>query len=391
MSLDIIHVDMDAFFASVEQLDNPVYRGKPVIVGGSGSEKRGVVSAASYEARKYGIHSAMPLVQARRLCPDGVFLPVRGERYSEVSEKILKIFKRYTPRLEKVSIDEAFLDLKGCHRLFGSSIEIGKKIKQDITDEIGINASVGIAPNKFLAKLASDMEKPDGFVVIEEDEILEILAPLPVKKIWGVGDKTAEKLINCGIETIGELREIPRKELAELFGKKGNDLFFLSRGIDNRPVEVGEDTSSISHERTFSTSLTKDDEIYAALMDMSEMVTRRLREKELKGRTVFIKVRYDNFDTLTRSHTLNEKIFTAESLYNTGKKLLKKYSLLKKPVRLLGIGISNLTASQNTQLSLFCDKRKDERLTGTIDSINDKFGEKTIFRAKNLIEVQDDK
>lgn len=386
MSLNIVHVDMDAFFASVEQLDNPELRGKPVIVGGSGDgDSRGVVSAASYEAREYGVHSAMPLVEARGLCPRGHFVPVRGERYSEVSSQVFDIFYEYTPRLEKISIDEAFLDVQGCHQLFGSSREIGRKIKEEIKERIGITASVGIAPNKFLAKLASDMDKPDGFVVIEEDEIENVLSPLPVEDIWGVGEKTASRFQELGIETIEDLWQLSEKDLVSLFGKKGKDLYYLSRGIDNRQVEVEEDVASISHERTFAASLTGDDEIFAALMEMSERVVRRMRQKNLRGRTVFIKIRYDDFETLTRSLTLDNLISRADTLYGTGKKLLKKYSLLKRPVRLLGIGISNLSEGNNIQLSLFEDREKDERLTGAIDVIKDKFGEDSIFRAKKLM------
>ncbi|MFW5995692.1 MAG: DNA polymerase IV [Halanaerobiaceae bacterium] len=389
MPLNIVHVDMDAFFASVEQLDNPELQGKPVIVGGSGNgDSRGVVSAASYEARKYGVHSAMPLVEARRLCPEGHFVPVRGDRYSEVSRQVFDIFYEYTPRLEKISIDEAFLDLQGCHQLFGSSREIGKKIRNEIKERIGITASVGIAPNKFLAKLASDMDKPDGFVVIEEEKIKDVLAPLPVDDIWGVGEKTFSRFQELGIKTIEDLWQLSEEELVSLFGKKGKKLFYLSRGIDDRRVEVEEDTVSISHERTFASSLTDDDEISAALMEMSERVVRRMRKKGLRGRTVFIKIRYDDFETLTRSLTQDRLISRADILYETGKTLLKKYSLLKRPVRLLGIGLSNLSGDKNVQLSLFEDKEKDERLTGAIDVIKDKFGENSIFRARKLLDTE---
>ncbi|MFW6238102.1 MAG: DNA polymerase Y family protein, partial [Halanaerobiales bacterium] len=240
-------------------------------------------------------------------------------------------------------------------------------------------------PNKFLAKLASDMDKPDGFVVIEEDEIENVLSPLPVEDIWGVGEKTASRFQELGIETIEDLWQLSEKDLVSLFGKKGKDLYYLSRGIDNRQVEVEEDVASISHERTFAASLTGDDEIFAALMEMSERVVRRMRQKNLRGRTVFIKIRYDDFETLTRSLTLDNLISRADTLYGTGKKLLKKYSLLKRPVRLLGIGISNLSEGNNIQLSLFEDREKDERLTGAIDVIKDKFGEDSIFRAKKLM------
>lgn len=383
MSLNIMHVDMDAFFAAVEQNDRPELKGKPVIVGGS-LDKRGVVSTASYEARIYGVHSAMPIAEARRLCPDGIFLPGRYERYSEISEKIFNIFLKYTPLVERVSIDEAFLDLTGCHRLFGSSIEIGKKIKEDIYNELGLTASVGLATNKFLAKLASDMDKPDGFFIIEEDRVDKILEPLPVKKIWGVGKKAEEALKKRGIFTIGDLKKLSLNDLELLFGKPGVQLYYLSRGIDNRRVEVETEVKSVSHEETFSEDISDHNQILASLMGMSAKVSRRLRKQGFEGNTIFIKIRYSDFSTYTRRITINVPTDSTDKIYSTGCQLLMRENLLRKPVRLLGIGVSSLSRTSTRQLSLFSDNEKEEKLKKTIDILKDKYGENSIRRARTL-------
>lgn len=382
MALEIMHIDMDAFFAAVEQLDNPILRGKPVIVGGLG--QRGVVSTASYEARKYGIHSAMSMVEARRLCPEGIFVQGRHKRYGEISRKIFEIFTTYTPIVEKVSIDEAFLDIRGCHRLFGDSVTIGKKIKQEIKEKIGLTASVGLAPNKFLAKLASDMDKPDGFFIIEENRINEILEPLPVNKIWGVGKKTAAILKNRGITTIGQLKKLSSSELEAIFGKTGTQLYYLSRGIDNRSVSQDDEMKSISHEETFSQDLVDKELIYNGLLEMAERVSRRMRKNGYKGNTIFIKLRYGDFTTLTRRTTLPGAINDTDSIYQTARDLLDRNKLLRKPIRLLGVGVSNLKEYEGTQLSLFSDKITREELTRTIDQIKDRFGDGSITRARNL-------
>ncbi len=383
--LDIMHIDMDAFFAAIEQIDNPELRGKPVIVGGTSLNERGVVATASYEARRYGVHSAMPITEARNLCPDGIYLPVRKERYHKMSEKIYDIFCRFTPQIERISIDEAFLDLKGCHRLFGSSEEIGNKIKKLIKEETKLIASVGIAPNKFLAKLASDLEKPDGFVVIKREEIKEFLETLPISKLWGVGKKTEKILLNRGIKTVGMLKKFSRLDLKSLLGKMGEKLYFLARGIDKREVEIEQDTKSVSHEKTFVHNLSDEKTILSVLLVLSERVSRRLRLKGLLGKTVFLKVRYQDFTTLTRRITGIENINSTEKLYRVGKKLSKEHNLFKKPLRLLGIGVSNLTAKENKQLSLFSSNTSCKELISTIDNIKDRFGDDSIQRARNLI------
>lgn len=384
MALEIMHVDMDAFFAAIEQLDNPALVGQPVIVGGINLDNRGVVSTASYEARQYGVHSAMPITEAKRLCPHGIYLPGRGNRYQELSAQIFSILLSYTPCLEKISIDEAFLDLSGCHRLFGDSIEIGHQIKMVIQQKLGLIASIGLSINKFLAKLASDLDKPDGFMVIKEEEINQVLEPLPIGKLWGVGRKTEEILNDLGINTIGKLKKLNQDELVAIFGKMGLQLYQLARGLDERSVEPEYAAKSISHEETFAISLSNKNELMACLMEMSAKVARRLRQKDLRGSTVFIKIRYDDFTTLTRRITLGSSTNSTDTIYQTGKRLLEKEPLLTRPVRLLGIGIGNFSKGAQTQLSLFSNKLKEYDLNKAIDRIKDRYGERGIIRARNL-------
>jgi DNA polymerase-4 len=385
VELNTMHIDMDAFFASVEQEDNPKLKGKPVIIGGVYLSDRGVVSTASYEARKFGIHSAMAIIKAKQLCPQGIYLQGRHERYNEISQQIFAIFRSYTPIVEKLSIDEAFLDLTGCHKLFGNSREIGKLIKKEIKTKTGLVASVGIAPNKFLAKLASTLDKPNGFVVIRKDEIEEIIDPLPINKMWGVGEKTEKKLKDIGIKTIGMIKNLSLNDLTNLFGKFGHKLYYLSRGIDQRDVTVNNETKSISQEKTFSSNLTENKKIYSVLMKMVEQVIRRLRKKKLRGSTIFIKVRYDDFSTITRRKTLKRTVNRTEDVYSTAKKLLYNNKLLRKPIRLLGVGVSNLTENTSQQMSLFRKDDNVERLNATIEGIKDRFGENSLKRGIELI------
>jgi len=382
--LNILHVDMDAFFAAVEQRDNPELIGKAVIIGGVELDRRGVVSTASYEARKYGVYSAMTIARAKKLCPHGIYLPGRHDRYQEFSKKIIEILYEFTPRVEQVSIDEAFLDLKGCHRLFGTSREIGEKIKMRINEKTNLKASVGIASNKFLAKLASDLDKPDGFTVIERNRVNQILDPLPVKKIWGVGQKTEKIIKRKGIRTIKDLKSLSKKELIAYFGKSGKRLFYLARGIDNRELEMTDTVKSISHEETFRESISAKNDIFSVLFDLSERVARRLRKQNLVGQTVFVKIRYNNFKTLTRRLSLAYPVNSSNEIYKIGRELLIKDSLLEKPVRLLGIGIGKLSYGKNVQVSLFGKKDLNE-LNKAIDNIKDKYGEKSIRHARTLI------
>ena len=294
---------MDAFYASVEVMDNPALAGRPVIVGGT-PEGRGVVSAASYEARKFGVHSAMSAWRATKLCPDGVFVRPRMSRYVEVSHQIKAVFRDYTPLVEPISLDEAFLDVTGSRRLFGSAVEIGRGIKRRIRDEVGLVASVGVAPNKYLAKLASDLDKPDGFVVVTRENVEELLADLPVRRLWGVGKQTQKLLARKGIQTIRDITATPIEELEARIGVLAVRLKNLALGVDDRPVVADWEARSISNERTFAEDIGNAGELREIADVLSEMVARRLRKSGLLAQTVTIKARYSDFTTMTRSVTL---------------------------------------------------------------------------------------
>ena len=389
-NLNIIHIDMDAFFASVEQLDNPELKGKAVIVGGVGLDNRGVVSTASYEARKYGVHSAMPIAKAKKLCPNAVYLPGRRARYNELSDQIFNILLEFTPQVEKLSIDEAFLNVKGCHRLYGRSKEIGKQIKKRIKEKTGLVCSIGVARNKFLAKIGSDLDKPDGLVVIKNNEIAEVLDPLSVKKIPGVGKRTAQKLNEIGIFKIGQLKKMEYNELEHLFGKHGRLLYNLIRGIDDREVSVNSETKSISNETTFQNDIKDLDLLLKHLLELSQKVTRRIRKKKLIGNTIFIKVKDNKFNVKTKRITIKKYIDSTDDLYKYGKKLLEKVER-KNPIRLIGIGIASLKEKNKEQLSLFASSDDKSEFNIVIDSIKDKFGNKSIRRARDLLEVDKNK
>ncbi len=383
MTRKIIHVDMDAFFASVEQRDNPEFIGKPVIVGANHflGRGRGVVSAASYEARKFGIHSAQPISQAYRLCPNGIFLPVRGRRYQQVSRKIMAIFRQYTPLVEPISLDEAFLDMTGTERLLGNIEEVGRRIKEQIWEEERLTASVGIGPNKLIAKIASDLKKPDGFVVVKDDEVEEFLNPLPVGKLWGIGEKTEEKLSELGIYTIGQLAALPEETLQSLFGKMGLVLYQHARGIDNDPVMPFRKIKSISNETTFEKDVIDINVIRETLLALSDKVGYRLRQQELLGKTVILKVRFSDFSTLVRHSTLPRPIFMSEKIYAEIFNLLEALNISFQPVRLLGVGITQLSSANEHQMSLFEDNDgKRKRVTEAVDQLKSKFGEKVIGR-----------
>ena len=323
----ILHIDMDAFYASIEQRDNPSLKGQPVIVGGD-AEKRGVVSAASYEARTFGVHSAMPASQARRLCPHGVFLPVRMDRYREVSGQIFAVFQEYTPLIEPLSLDESFLDVTGCESLFGPAPEIAKAIKRKILARTGLTASAGIAPNKFLAKIASDWKKPDGLVEIKPDEVGAFLENLPVSKLWGVGKSTEEILKGMGILRAGQLAQYPPEGIEKKLGKFGLELLALARGEDDRPVVPHEEAKSLSQEQTFTPDLQERQVMEQILLDQAEQVGWELRKQKLKGLTVHLKVRYPDFTLITRSQTLSLPTDAGMEIYRTAVKLLEKTEVL---------------------------------------------------------------
>lgn len=382
-SRQIIHVDMDAFYASIEQRDDPSLQGRPVIVGGR-PESRGVVSTASYEARKAGIHSAMPLAEAYRRCPEAVFLTVDGRKYREVSQQIREVFLAYTPLVEPISLDEAFLDVTGSLRLFGSAEEIGRKVKERIKSEIGLIASVGVAHNKFLAKLASDLKKPDGFVVVDTNRVQEFLDPLSVERIWGVGNKMAERLHGLNINTIHELRQIEKEYLIRFFGTWGNQIYTLARGIDDRPVESEKETKSIGRETTFDIDVADREVLRTILLELACDIGQSVRKQELMGKTITLKLRYSDFRTISRSHTLNEATNLDDVIYQQAYRLLEDVSF-KQPVRLIGITLHHLIRDDEVQLSLFDDQHKDrDKLVKVIDSINEKYGVKSIIRARLL-------
>ena len=381
----ILHVDMDAFYASVEQLDQPEYRGKPLIVGGS-PKSRGVVSAASYEIRPYGVRSAMPTARALRLCPHAILVPPRMSRYAEVSDVIFAIFHRVTPLVQPVSLDEAFLDVTACQRLHGDPVTIAKRIRLSIKRETSLTASVGVASCRFVAKIASDLNKPDGLTVVPEEEMLARLAPLPVSKIWGVGPVTNRRLAALGIETIGQVREWPAEALEAELGQAGVDLHRLANGIDESEVLSEEEEKSISHEETFAQDILDRNELEAALLEHTDKVASRLRRRNLSGRTVFLKLRYSDFSTVTRRKSLPEPTNLSETIYQTARELLKtRTEAGRRPVRLIGVGVSGFGGVAGGQGRLFAadgrDNAKRDRLERTADAIRAKLGSDAIQRA----------
>jgi len=337
--LTILHVDMDAFYASVEIRDAPELAGLPVVVGGR-SDSRGVISAASYEARAVGIHSAMPTSVAERLCPDLVLLSPSFEKYTRVSRQIMSIFRRYTPIVEPLSLDEAFLDVSGCELLHGDAVQIGHSIRRDILKETSLVASMGVAPTKFIAKLASDLDKPDGFRVIERDEVRKVLDPLPVSKIFGVGRSTAKRLASLGIHTIGELAGLEREDVAERFGSSGAWIHDLAHGIDPRRVNPRRPEKSHGMERTFAEDIDDRELLKKYLYEYCEEVAFALRDRGLQGKTIAVKARFSNFKTVTRSKTMDRHTNLGARIYATARELLDRVPA--GPLRLLGLQISSL-------------------------------------------------
>jgi DNA polymerase IV len=379
--LTILHVDMDAFYASVEQRDQPVLRGRPVIVGGLGG--RGVVSAASYEARRFGVHSALPMTTARRLCPHGVFLPVRMQAYAQISRQIRDIFLAFTPLVEPLSLDEAFLDVRGCEGLFGPAPEIARQIKARIKAETGLTASVGVAPNKFLAKLASDHGKPDGFLVLPPDQVEAFLGPLPVSRLWGVGAKGERRLHALGIHTLGQLAALPAKVVSSHFGAAGRHLWQLAQGHDDRAVVPDRDAKSLSTETTFARDLGDRHVLRSWLLDLVDHLASRLRHEGLHARTIEVKIRASDFRTWTRSQVLPEATNLTELLWQSAAEVFER-SLARHmlPVRLLGVGASRLVRAGAVQGQLFEAnlRARQTALDQTIDAIRGQFGTEAIQR-----------
>ena len=382
---------MDAFFAAVEIRDNPKLRGKPVIVGGT-PEGRGVVSTASYEARKYGVHSAMPAATAVKLCPRGIFLRPRMARYSAVSRRMFALLEEYSPLVEPLSIDEAFLDVTGCRPLHRSprptpEEAIARELQERVKEVTGgLTCSLGVAPNKFLAKLASDLYKPEGIVVVPECDREEFLAPLSLKRLWGVGPKTAARLNHLGLHRVKDLQEVKTEDLERLLGRElGRHLARLSRGLDDRKVEPGSPAGSVSQERTYGEFIPADDlgRIESELFSLSDGVAYRLRRSGLWGRTVTLKVRDDRFTTRTRSRTLGSPTCLGEEIYAVARSLFdERVDLQGRGVRLLGVGLGGLTPEPWRQLELFADDRwkRADRVARVSDAVREKLGDAAITR-----------
>jgi len=382
----ILHVDMDAFYASVEQRDDPSLLGKPVVVGGT-AEGRGVVAACSYEARKFGIHSAMSAHRAKQLCPQAIFIRPRIEYYATVSQKLRQIFEEFTPLIEPLALDEAFLDVTFCERLLGPAKNIGLRIKTLVQERLQLTASVGVAPNKFIAKIASALDKPNGFVVVSPEQIQSFLDPLPVGCIWGVGKVTAEAFRRLAISTIGQLRQLSRDSLNDLFGTSGEHYWRLSRGIDDRPVVTDRESKSISNETTFVEDIQDDEDLKAWLVTLVEQVSRRLRKNNRTGKTIELKIRFSDFTSLTRSRTLGIPTNITSELLETGLELLcNRLPKNHLPVRLMGFGVSNLDADGLTQLQLFDESERVQQrsIDKVADEIAKKFGTNALHRATGI-------
>ena len=377
-SRTILHADMDAFFAAIEQRDRPELRGKPVIVGGDGP--RSVVSTCSYEAREFGVHSAMPGTTAKKLCPQGIFLPVRSDVYGKVSRQVQEVFHRYTPLVEPLSLDEAFLDVTGSSRLFGDGEAIARSIKADVLEETRLTISVGVAPCKYVAKVASDLDKPDGLVIVPPDSVTDFLAPLPVSFLWGAGKDMQERLARLGLKTIGDVQKRSSDDLKRLLGDAaGSHFFHLSRGLDDRPVVTGHAAKSVSHENTFGTDLVEREACHGFLVDQSDRVGRRLRREGLLGRTVRIKVRFGDFKTLTRQAA----VAPTDNDFVIGEVALNLFDRVwdgRTGIRLLGVAAGNLVRpDEPIQTDLF--QSADEtsgRLLRAIDNIRNRYGRHAI-------------
>ena len=383
MSRCILHIDMDAFFAAVEQLDFPELRGKPVVVGADpkGGKGRGVVSTCSYEARVFGIRSAMPISEAYRRCPHAAFVFPRGKRYAQVSRQIMALLHDYSPDVEPLSIDEAFLDISSTQKLYGSAQALAHDLKQRIRAETQLTASVGIAPNKFIAKIASDLGKPDGLVIVQESEIRDFLRPLDISRLWGVGKKTLPLLTELGIRTIGDLAAFSRVELHKRFGEAGLHFYRLANGIDDRPVSACSAAQSISKEVTFDRDLDDAATLIDTLRFLCNELAHEMRRHHYRGRTVTLKIRLHDFSTFSRSKTLSAPVDHFEELFENVRMLFERFDRRGSAVRLLGVGVANLESGRE-QLDLFApDERRSHKVDQVMDRIREKFGDGAITRA----------
>ncbi len=376
----ILHVDLDAFFAAVEQRDNPELRGKPVVVGGGGPNDRGVVSTASYEARKFGIHSAMPLRTAGRLCPDAIFVPVDGAKYQRVSREVLEILRRFTPQVEAISIDEAWLDVTRSKALFGDGESIARQIKAAVRDEVGLTISVGVATTKLVAKIASDLRKPDGLVVVPPGQEAAFLDPLPISRLWGVGPKTAAALVDYGVRTIGDLQRLERQHLTRRLGPHGSTLVDRAHGLDPDPVDAGDPAKSIGHETTFNVDSADPEFIERTLLAMADGVAARLRVAGYKASTVEVKIRDSGFNTVIRQRTMVEPTDLTDPIWRVAVELGRPLYRGKK-IRLVGVTASNFDLGE--QLALFdADDPKQRAVVEAADAVRRRWGERAVTRAR---------
>jgi len=379
----ILHVDMDAFYASVEQLDNPRLKGRCVIVGGTGG--RGVVSAASYEARAFGVRSAMPIFQARQRCPQGVFIQPRMDRYREVSAEVMAVLQEFSPLVEQVSIDEAFMDLSGTERLHGPPDEVGRTLKKQILESVRLTCSVGVAPNRFLAKIASDYKKPDGLTVIHPDQVADFIDRLPIGKVPGIGPKTQPKVAEFGIRFLGDIRKFPEPTLASIFGSYGRRLLELSRGIDPTPVTPDSPAKSVSSECTLEEDTREKSALTRCLLEQAEEVAAGLRKEGVKARTVVLKIKHADFKLCTRRTTFASPTQSSKELYRHALRLLEEYRITQK-IRLIGLGATGFVpADAPRQQELFAGEKRSrdgwEKMDRTVETIKSKFGDKVIQRA----------
>ncbi len=379
----ILHVDMDAFYASVEQRDRPEVRGRPVVVGAD-PRGRGVVSAASYEARRFGIHSAMPIGRAYRLCPTAAFLPVDMDKYARESERIMAILGDFTPLVEPLSLDEAFLDVTGSRALHGTGVEIARRIKARIRDEVGLTASAGVAPNKFVAKIASDLEKPDGLVVVEPGQEAAFLRDLPLRRLWGVGPAAEQELAALGVRTIGDLVRLGRGRLEARLGASGAHLFELAQGIDERPVVPWHDPKSVGAEETFGRDTRDVGLLRATLLAQADRVAAELRAAGLRGRTVTLKLRFADFHTLTRRGTGEAPTSDGGEIF---RRVWAAFSKVPRPqaIRLIGLSVSGFaSAADPQQLPLLGQPDRTDRLGRVTDEVRTRFGPQALVRGTLL-------
>jgi DNA polymerase-4 len=379
----ILHADLDAFFASVEQRDHPELRGRPVLVGGAGP--RGVVAAASYEARVFGCRSAMPGAVARRLCPQAVFVKGDYAKYRAASQAVFEVFESVTPLVEPLSIDEAFLDVTGSERLLGDGERIARKVKADVYDKTQLRVSLGVAPSKLVAKIASDLGKPDGLVVVRPGEVEDFLAPLAIARLWGVGGVGQARLQTLGIRTFGDVRRLELKTLKGMFGTLGESLYNRCRGIDDRPVVTDRKAKSIGHERTFGENLNSLEQCHAQVVDLAERVAWRLRRAGRAAGTITLKVRNGEFKTITRNRTLAEPTLESAAIVREASALLDAWAKRSfEPVRLLGVSASHLAAPEGPGLFDAAEHAKSSRVDVAADAIRSRFGDGAIGRASSL-------